>query len=547
MRNSLIPIAFCCLAALCRAQTTAPDGDKLASVEGQVNQAMTGEPLIHAHVILRGFSGGSMKQYGGVTTAEGKFALNGIPAGSYSVTVDKTGFVAPPGPDSRVSVQLKESDRKFGLKLKLLPTGAITGRVLDQAGDPIEAAQVIVDGPTTQSGPTDERGYFRLGGLAPGKYRVRAALNNGLSLPPETRTDGTQDLHCAATWSPGVASAKEATRIEVRPSGESGGADIQMRLTPWVRVSGRVFGLPEGMDRATLMARPAGLFTAGSFSRVRADGTFELWHIDAGKYVIGANWQGSGNQLMKTVDLDIEVAASNIDGLELRFVPPSDLVGRVDFEDDAARQAMFPKPPAAATSGSSQQKTPPPPAQPPSLMLQDLTTFASVPGIRIGDDGAFLAKGVPAGRYQIKLLAHSVYISSMRLGTQNSEGNRLDLRNGSAGAELSLMVSSKVASVSGIVSDERGPVAGAHMVLVVAGQPDSFLQRLSGTSDETGKYQILNVPPGSYRLVDVTESDTDTVMQRNGRLDDYENLMEPVEIHPEDKIVKDLKRRTPAE
>ncbi len=321
MRNSLILLALCCLAALCRAQTTAPDGDKLASVEGQVNQAMTGEPLIHAHVILRGFSGGSKKVYGGTTTAEGKFGLTGIPAGNYSLTVEKTGFVTPPGADSLVSVHLTESDRKFGLKLKLLPTGAITGRVLDQAGDPIEGAQVTVEGATPQSGTTDERGYFRLGGLAPGKYRVRSSLNNSLNLPPETRTDGTQDLHYAATWFPGVASAKESTRVEVRPSGESGGADIHMRLSPWVRISGRVFGLPEGMDRATLTARPTGLFAGAVFSRVRPDGTFELWRVDTGKYIIGANWQGPGNQLMKTVDVEIEVATSNIDGLELRVVP----------------------------------------------------------------------------------------------------------------------------------------------------------------------------------------------------------------------------------
>jgi hypothetical protein len=286
---------------------------------------------------------------------------------------------------------------------------------------------------------------------------------------------------------------------------------------------------------------------------VRPDGTFDLWRADPGKYVISASWQGPGNQTVKTVDVEIEVATANIEGLELRTVPPADLAGRIDFEDDAARQAMFPKPPAAGLSGSSQagsspQKPPPPPAQPPSLILRDAATGGSIiPPVRIGEDGAFLAKAVPAGQYNIRLLSNFVYISSIRLGPQNAEGNILDLRNGSTGADLAIMVSSKVASVSGMVSDERGPVAGARVVLAAAAQLDSLSQRLYATSDETGKYQIRNVPPGSYRLVAVSESDNDAIMQRGGGLDEYESFMEAVEIHPEDKITKDLKRRTPGE
>ena len=44
----------------------------------------------------------------------------------------------------------------------------------------------------------------------------------------------------------------------------------------------------------------------------------------------------------------------------------------------------------------------------------------------------------------------------------------------------------------------------------------------------------------------VQDSDSDSVLQFAG-LDLYEDLMETVEIHPGDKVVKELKRRAPGE
>jgi protocatechuate 3,4-dioxygenase beta subunit len=546
MRNNLFLCACSCIlaASFCQAQTTSPDGDKTTSVEGQVNHATTGEPMIHAHVIVRGAG----KQYGALTTPEGKFTITGIPQGVHSVTVEKNGFVTPPGPDSRVSVQLRANEKKSGLQLKLLPSGAIAGRVLDEAGEPVEGANVSAEGVTGQTTSSDERGYFRLGGLAPGKYRVKANPGFGNGMPREIRTDGTTESHHGSTYYPGVASAKEATWVEVRPAGESGGTDIHLRLVPWVRVSGKVTGLPEG-NHASLMARPAGSFNVSGFSMIRPNGTFEIWSLEPGKFILSAMGNTPGTQPVKTVDQEIEIGSGNLDGIELRVVPPSDLTGRIEFEDEATRLLIFPpqKPDPQKTDATA-TKNPRPPAPRPSLMFRDAATGGmSQTSVRIDETGIFVANTVQAARYSIRLMPGSVYIKSMRMGSQNMEGDIVDLRNGAAGGELSILVSSKVASVSGIVTDERGNLPGARVVLTPAGPEDSMVHRYYGMSDESGKYQINDVPPGSYHLVAVAEGDANAVMQRSGALDDYEALMETVEIHPEDKIVKDLKRRVPGE
>ena len=73
-------------------------------------------------------------------------------------------------------VTLAAGDRKEDLKLKLTPTGAITGRILDAEGEPIPGADVRAEGPRgSYQASSDEQGRYRIGGLNPGKYRIRAA------------------------------------------------------------------------------------------------------------------------------------------------------------------------------------------------------------------------------------------------------------------------------------------------------------------------------------------------------------------------------------
>jgi protocatechuate 3,4-dioxygenase beta subunit len=544
--RALCGTLFVAMAAVCFAQT-AQDADKLASVEGMVNHALSGEPMVRAHVVLRGNSAGTQRLYGTQTTAEGKFSLTGVAAGNYVLTVDKTGFVMPPGADFRVSVVLKEKDKKDGIKLKLLPTGAITGSVTDADGQPVEGASVTAEGRTGEVATSDETGHFRLGGLSPGKYRVRAALRTGLSLPPEIRTDGTQEAHYATTYYPGVLSAREAARVEVRPDGESPGADIRLQKIPWVRVSGRILGLAPGSERVMVMARqdPAGMRGGQDFVQAHADGSFDMWRLDAGKYRLRALWSTPANQNFQTVEEEVNVAGANVENIELRMVPDSDIPGRIEFDDDAAKQLL--QPPA---QGSAQQSAQVPanrqPSGRPMLTLRETGTGIGPGGpIAIDETGAFQIRKLPAGRYRLVFSGTPLYVKSMRLGSANVDGAVLELRNGSGGADLSILASSAVGSLSGTVADDNGSVAGTRIFLKGEGADDMFSRRYASTGPD-GKYQFANLPPGNYKVLAVAESDADT-LTNPGALDDYADLMETVAIHPGDKAEKDLKRRTPGQ
>ena len=76
-----------------------------------------------------------------------------------------------------------------------LPLGAvITGRIVDELGDPAEEARVAIlraqntDGQrrlvSVGSAETDDLGEFRLFGISPGRYYVSATASNRVAGPP---------------------------------------------------------------------------------------------------------------------------------------------------------------------------------------------------------------------------------------------------------------------------------------------------------------------------------------------------------------------------
>src|ERR1022692_189678 len=173
--NRAMPWLWLAGAAVGPTQTQPPKTDeKPASVQGEVRNSVSGMPIERAHVSLRRYNSGGFDKYGALTNAEGKFRITGVPAGSYQVTLERVGYV-PPLEVTRGTVTLSPDEKKDNLQLKLVPLGAISGRVLDADGQPVEGLQVHAEQGerTMRSGATDDRGQYRIGGLGPGGDRGR--------------------------------------------------------------------------------------------------------------------------------------------------------------------------------------------------------------------------------------------------------------------------------------------------------------------------------------------------------------------------------------
>ena len=421
---------------------------------------------------------------------------------------------------------LKAGDRKTALGIRLTPTGAITGRVTDSEGNPVESASVsAMGGRGGGSGMTDDKGQFRIGGLPPGRYNVLAAHGDIFGGRPEIRTDGTAEVHNAATYYPGVLAEKEAGKVLVRAGDETASIDIQLTRVPFVRVSGRVVGIPKNAEEATIMISQG---DGGTGTRLRSDGAFETWRLDPGKYILSGEWIAPNGDRVRTVGVDVEVAGSNIDNIELRVVADSDISGRLEFEDDEARQI-----PAQSAPGESTPER--------MVSLNALNGDSDVQPVPIDAGGTFHLKKVPAGKYVVNAAWGTSYIKSTRLGAGVNDGNILDLRNGSGGSDLSLLMSAATGSVSGVVQTSGEGREGTMVVLTAAAEETIFGARYAMPGVD-GAYTIDGLPPGSYILVAVPES---SAIQGN-TVPGYEDQMETVQVGAREKVTKDLKRRSSA-
>lgn len=529
---------FVAAAAAAFAQTTTPPVQQPCSLAGVVTNSVTGQPLLRAHVVVRRFANlpnDAPQRYGALTNAEGKFTIAPLPPGSYLVFADRVGFVPKANTQQMAdSVVLGPGDKKDDLKLALTPTGAINGRVLDAEGKPVEGATVAAEGSDSNSGATtDDKGQFRIGGLRPGRYRVKASPQN-LLFPPETRTDGTEDVHYSPTYYPASLAETSAMRVQVQPAAEVSGIDIRLLRAPIFTASGSVSGVPAG-SRVSIQVDKTSRsgFNPRSYIVAKPDGSFRVWSLDPGKYTLVArSSEQVSPRVMYSAPVEIEVAGVDLENIELRLISPFDISGQVRFEDEQARQP--PQPP----DRPGQQQAAARPTPPRRVMLRPIA------GIRGGDqsvdidvDDSFMLQKVPPGRYHVGLSWGPAYIKAVRLGSIETEGEILDVSNGPAGA-LTLVVSSLTCEVSGTVTGSNGPVAGARVALV-AEEDDPLSNRIT-TANASGIYKFSGIPPGNYKLL---SAEDDAISQiRQARMEDYADILESIELRAGDKLTKDLKQ-----
>ena len=239
------------------------------------------------------------------TTDDGSFSIPELPAGRYTLTAARTGYVTLSYGQRRpfqsgTPLQLTESESLTGIEIRLPRGSVVTGRVFDELGDPMPGIVVRVlryqyaQG-TRQlvpagMGQSDDRGEYRIWGLNPGEYFVSAVAPPNLpenfagrggpppaviarggrgpfadaAGPPGRGRDAGLDaapeieaVAYAPTYYPGVPSVNDARAVTVGLGAESAGIDFNVLLVRTSRVTGRVTdadGFPAWSGNVTLIA-----------------------------------------------------------------------------------------------------------------------------------------------------------------------------------------------------------------------------------------------------------------------------------------------------
>jgi len=328
-------------------------GSGTASIRGRVVEVPSGRPLSKVE-IRAGSSTGS--QASGLTDGEGRYELTGLPAGTYTVAATKTNYVRTAwgeqraeGPGKRIT--LADGQRLDNISLSLRRAGVVTGKIVDEFGDPVTDVSVsamryqYVQGsrrlmPSSRGGQTNDLGEYRVYGLSPGQYYISATLRNFMVGPTTETTDRTG---YAATFYPGTGNVSEAQRLTIAPGQTVTAVNITLLPIQTSKVSGTALdgdGRPLIGAMVGAMQRVGVAQMGGNFMPVGADGRFTISGLTPGDYTVRVMVPNG-----ESATADITVTGSDITGVQLIAAKPSTLRGRIVFTQSATPEGP-PKPTA---------------------------------------------------------------------------------------------------------------------------------------------------------------------------------------------------------
>src|SRR5215831_4878816 len=183
MTRSILAVTACCwLTLAASAQNTEATPTATYRISGTVVSKTDGHPLDRARILLRD-SKSRKEPESFVTSADGKFSFENVSAGKYALEGLKRGFVTAAYDQHdqfSTAIVTGASLDTENLVLRLSPTAVISGRILDEAGEPVRKAQVTLYRSDHFQGvdqilragnaQTDDLGNYELTSLNPGTY-----------------------------------------------------------------------------------------------------------------------------------------------------------------------------------------------------------------------------------------------------------------------------------------------------------------------------------------------------------------------------------------
>src|SRR5688572_1170924 len=177
-------IAF--LVAIAASVAPAAQESSLAVLEGRVTAADDVTPIYRVRVSIQ--SGGSITG-AVITDDQGRFQIR-VPTTAHVLRVEKAGY-APR--------ELRRSPSSSNpVDISLVKAAVVTGRVVDAAGQPVVHAGVRLQRldaadaprPTEFHTETDDRGEYRIGNLAAGRYAASTYRSVDISARLDALTSG---------------------------------------------------------------------------------------------------------------------------------------------------------------------------------------------------------------------------------------------------------------------------------------------------------------------------------------------------------------------
>jgi len=266
----------------------------------------------------------------GRTALDGSFTITGVAPGDYYVSATMSGYISQAAvarmtqqPIARVPMTHIDAGRSADVVVTMDRGAVVSGRVTYDDGSAVPGVSVrlrpLTTGTTTSMGngggfqfggilggliafggdlgmgETDDRGIYRLTGIAPGKYSLvvtvqtetvgqgRASGRGGFRGPPPMLN----------VYAPGTMRKADAQIVEIRGGETDDGVDIRVALNGLHTVQGRVESKADGhmLNAGTVSLADSTDSSTTRFTGIDPDGTFRVEYLPPGTYNVTVNGQ----------------------------------------------------------------------------------------------------------------------------------------------------------------------------------------------------------------------------------------------------------------
>ncbi|HZI85987.1 MAG TPA: carboxypeptidase-like regulatory domain-containing protein [Pyrinomonadaceae bacterium] len=494
-------------------------GPNSDAISGRV-VGVNGQAIPNAVVMVRALD---TQSQGKVTTSDsdGNFRVSGLEAKVYLVSATGPAYTTPPrDPNNTQASFYRVGD---SVRIELLKGGVITGNVTTPTGEPIVAVQVQaymlrdINGKRPRYGSqsrqklTDDRGIYRIYGLAPGTYVVAAG---GTGTPFSTQSSRAYETD-VQTYAPS-ATRSTAREIIVRAGEETTNVDIRYRGDPGFTLSGKARDSRSPTESywfdVTLSSinRGDAQEDLSSYQSYGGEG-FAIYGVADGDYMLtgrsyfGDEWAVSESQR-------IRVRGADVTGIELVTKPLASIAGRIVLEPSKVAECKNKRRPlfgeTVITPWHDQKES----------KNQPLFLWALGGPTTPDKEGAFTLRNLAPGQYRLhtRFFARYWYIRSITLPSlttsaskapvsdrlQDVAKNWIALKLGDRLSGLVLTIAEGAASLHGNVkySETQKPVSGLAVFLVPAetDKAEDTLRFFATRVATDGTFALNNVAPGRY-------------------------------------------------
>jgi hypothetical protein len=473
-------------------------------IEGRVLNLNTGAPLKKATIRLMGRTSTPNVMPNNLTAEtddDGNFVITDLEAGQYSLVAERQGYVrqsygARKNGTGGSLLTLAKSQHVKDIVFKLVLQSVISGRTLDEDGEPMANVQVAalrtayIRGRKQLVpagwGSTTDLGDYRIANLSAGQYFISASARNMAMMMPQSASNQPlpekPEMGYATTYYPNATETQQAVAVSVGTGAETRGIDIKPVKTRVFRIRGKVTNPSANIGtsaRVMLMPNssdPIAMMGMRSNSMTRPpDNAFELRSVTPGSYVLYVQWIDDGQQTVAYQT--VEVGENHVDGLTVAVVPGHEVQGIVKVEQPDAPVALH-------------------------GLWVSLSPAMDLPigGARgtLNDDMKFTLKNVLPIRYRVDVSGtpQDCYVKSIHVRGQDVPEAGIELGNESL---IEVTISTAGAHIDVTVVDKDGkPVSGATVAMIAK---EKAASARSNSTDQNGSVTFPGTRPGEYKLL----------------------------------------------